>query len=273
MPVDTQLVDTDVDYCEPDDVFAYIRNKQYGDLPADTSSASQGTLTQEEVDRIIAAKSEYVDTYTKRAWRTRKVVDAELSIKLSHKQKHARHRRRKVRGGKRSRHNFQVARRGFVDLPHTHIKTIDSSQNDLVEILNPRSTNDITDSEGRSDGDYVIDNRKGILRPDLTLLTSVGTNVHGPTLDDELAKVRVSYRYGFPKDVTSYDQNSPSGVSDEVPPDVRDAVALLTAAELVSADQFGEIIPNAGDDTPSLSDAANQWENNAMATLQQYRRR
>lgn len=271
MPVDTRLVDEDVVYCAPEDVFAHIRNKKYQDLPETVSAASKGALTQDQVDKIIANKSEKVDSETKRAWRTRKVVDAELKIKLSHKQKHTRHRRRRIRGGRNNRQNFQVDQRGFVDLPHTHIKPITSTEGDKVEVLNPRSVNDITEDEGRADGHYVVSNRKGILRPDIQLLTPVGTQTHGPTLEDGMAEVRVSYRYGYPHDVTEYDSDG-DGVSDYVPGDISDATALLAAAQIVGSDQFGEMVPSGGENTPSLSDAASSWESSAKDTIREYKR-
>lgn len=271
MPVDTRLVDEDVDYCAPEDVFAHIRNKKYADLPATVDDAQQGALTQQQVDNIISRKSERIDADTKRAWRTRKVVDAEVKIELSHKQKHTRHRRRRIRGGSNQRHNFQVDQRGFVDLPHTNIKPITSTEGDKVEVLNPRSVNDVTDKEGRADGQYIVSNRKGILRPDIQLLTPVGTQTHGPTLEDGMAEVRVSYRFGYPHDVTNYDEGG-DGVSDHVPGDITDATALLSAAQIVGSDQFGEMVPSGGDNTPSLSDAASSWRSTAEDTIREYKR-
>lgn len=271
MPVETQLVDTGIDYCDPDDVFTHIRNKKYDDLPQDSAAATQGALTKDAVDDLISRKSDYVDTYTKRAWRTRKAVDVEVPIELSHAQKHARHRRRRHRRGIQRR-GQRVSGRGFVDLPHTHIKPIDSNQSDSVVVLNPRSTTDITTDEGRDSGSYVVSNRKGVLRPDIDLLVPVGAHGSANDLTDGQYSVRVSYRYGAPYSVTDYDADS-NGVSDYVPGDVRDATALLVAAQLVGSDQYGELVPNTGDDSPNLSDAASTWSSVAKSTLQEYRRR
>lgn len=259
----TELVDTSIDYCTPDDVFTYIRNKQYDDLPQDPSSTSGGTLTKDQVDRLISQASEWADNTTKRAWRTRRAVDVEKRVKLSHKQKRPRHRRRRLRGRAR-RENYGVDPRGFVNLPHNHVKAIDSGQNDEVIVLNPRSTDDITSEEGRENGDFVISNREGVLRPEYTLFTAVGTAVHGPVIENP--RVRVSYRYGEPHDVTDYDSNA-DGVSDTVPDDVRDAVALRVAAKIVGSDQYGEITPAGADDSPSLSDAVSSWNTEAKDLL------
>lgn len=270
--VDTQLVDDDVVYCSPQDVFAHIRNKRYDDLPEDVDAAtSAGALTQAQVDRIIGSKSERADNYTKRAWRTRKVVDYVKNVDLSHLQKHPKHRRRRFRRNGRRTSTAQAGQRVMVKLPHNHLKPIDPDEGDLVEMLFPRSSNDVTDEEGREEGQFVVDYRKGILRPTLQLLTPVGTQTQGPVLEEDMNQVRISYRYGFPKDVTDYDADG-DGVSDHVPEDVRDAVALLTAAQIVGSDQYGEMVPSGGEDSPSLSDAASTWKSDAMDTLKDFRR-
>jgi hypothetical protein len=270
MPVvDTQLVDTDVDYCDPRDVFAHIRNKKYPDLPADETSLQTGGLTQEDVDRLIGRMSGKVDSFTKRAWRTRKVADVELEVKFSHKQRSARHRRRKHRRTLQS--GTESSSRAFVDLPHNHVKPIDQAQGDAVVILNERDANDVTTDEGRTDGSYVVSNRKGVVRPDVRLFTPVSTTVAGQNLRDGTSKIRVSYRYGYPNDVTDYDADG-DGVSDYVPEDVRDATAMLVVSRLISGDQYGEIIPNAGDDSPDLASAANQFDAQAKDVLRNFRR-
>lgn len=275
--VDTQLVDTDVVYCSPDDVFQHIRNKDYSDLTAARSGLSQGGISQEDVERLISNASEKVDNFTKQAWRTRKVVDGEFDVKFSHKQKHARHRRRQYRRSTQT--GARPSSRGFVDLPHNHIKPIDSNESDAVIILNERSTNDVTDDEGRESGSYIVSNRKGVLRPDVRLFVPVATNRDGRNLRDGDAKVRVSYRYGFPKDVTDYTtgadtfgQSTTYSVSTEVPGDIRDATGLLVASRIIGGDQYGNLVPNAGDDTPNLGDAASSWEEQAMNTLRDHRR-
>lgn len=270
MPVtETQLVDTDVAYCDPRDVFAHIRNKKYDDLPADDSSLQTGGLTQDDVDRLIDRMSGKVDSYTKRAWRTRKVENVELDIRLSHKQKHSRHRRRKHR--RRNQTGVEPSSRAYVKLPHNHVKDIDDTESDSIVILNERDTNDITTDEGRQDGSYILSNRKGVLRPDLRLLTPISTVHAGQNLHDGSAAVRVSYRYGYPADVTDYDADG-DGVSDYVPEAVRDATAMWVVSRLLSGDQYGEVIPNSGDDSPNLSSAAQDYKEDAKAELQNFRR-
>lgn len=268
---DTQLVDENVVYASPADVFRHIRNKGYEDLPNDRSGLSQGGLAKSDVDSLIRQASERVDRHTKRAWRTRKVSGVELDINLSHDQKHARHRRRRTRGHG-GRHNYQYGTRAMVDLPHTHIKPIDPST-DSVEILNPRSSTDITEDEGREDGRYIVSNRKGILRPDIDNLTPIGTYHNGPTIEEGVASVRVTYRYGHPNDVTDYTEDGDSvGVSDYVPPDIRDAVGQLAASRLIASDQYGELVPSGGDGSPNLGQASSRIESDAMKIINEYRR-
>jgi len=263
------LVDTDVAYCDARDVFAHIRNKKYSDLPADETSLQTGGLTQDDVDRLIGRTSGKVDSYTKRAWRTRKVEDVELDIRLSHKQKHARHRRRKHR--RHTRSGVEPSSRAYVNLPHNNVKPIDDAEGDSVVILNERDSTDVTTDKGRDDGSYVVSNRKGVLRPDLRLLTPVSTVSSGQDLDNGTAAVRVSYRYGFPNDVTDYDADG-DGISDYVPETVRDATAMWVVSRLISGDQYGEVIPNSGDDSPDLSTAAQDFKEAAKTELQNFRR-
>jgi len=278
MPVDTRLVDTDVVYATPGDVFRHIRNKKYADLEADRTTLSQGGLTKVDVDDLIIQSSERFDNYTKTAYRTRKVVDVEVDVEFGHKQKSGRHRRRRTRRANQSA--VRPSSRAFVKLPHNHIKPVDSSKGDTVVVLNERSKNDVTDDEGRTDGSYVVSNRKGVLRPDVRLFTPVSTAARGGReLDDGIVKMQVTYRYGHPKDVTDYTTGASTfgasttySVSTEVPGDVTDAVGLLVAARLIGSDQYGELTPNAGDDSPNLSDAASTFESRAMSTFKNYRR-
>lgn len=270
--IETQLVDTDVVYCDGDDVFTYIRNKAYSDLG--TSSKP----TQEQVDNLIARMSERIDNRTNRAWRIRKVVDLERGVKFSHKQKNPRHRRRRLRG--RSPDPLHsVDPRGMVNLPHIHIKTIDSAQNDAVIVLNPRATNDITDTPGRESGDYVVDERKGIIRPELTLFTPAGTRVHGPIIEG--AEVRVSYRYGEPYSTTDHSgtaadhdfKDSNWSVSSTVPGDITEACALLVAWKLLASDQYGNLTPSNAGDSPDLSSAIGSLKSEANSIIKDHARK
>lgn len=270
MPEDT-LIDTDVVYCDGDDVFTNVRNKAYGDLSSSTRP------TQQQVDDLIFRMSEWADSQTGQAWRVRKVTGYETRVKLSHKQKHSRHRRRRLRGVGR-RENFGIDPRGRVDLKRPHVKTIDSAQSDEVIVLNPRSTTDITDDEGRDSGDFVVDKRLGVLKPDIQLFTQVGTRTHGPTVENP--RVRVTFRYGTPYDTADHSGTAADhdftdanwSVSSTVPGDVRDAVALRVAARLISGDQYGELVPATGDDSPSLADAASSWKGEARDLLKEYKR-
>lgn len=259
--VESELLDTGVAYTDPDDIFGvYIRNMSSGDLTA----SSTPTLSQ--VDNLIARMSGRVETTTGRAWRDRKVEALEAPVLFDHSQKHARHRRRRLRGsGVRPR--LHVDLRGFVDLPHVHVKAIDSAEGDKLEVLAPRDTTDITDNEGRDAGDYVLDTRRGVLRPEVNLFTTGSTRLHGPVLED--AKVRITYRYGNTNDTTDADGD---GISDTVPVDVREATAMLVAAKLIETDQYGELLPANTGDSPDLSEATDRLRTDAGDVLDSYRR-
>jgi len=259
--VESELVDTSVAYADGDDIFGvYIRNIDYGNLDGNS------TPTKSQVDRLIDRMSEYVDTTTGRAWRIRKVADLTVPVKLSHTQKHARHRRRRLRG-KGMREKLNVNIRGYGELPHFHLKSIDSAKGDSVVALQPRNETDLTDNEGRADGDYVLDKRKGIIRPEITNFTAVGTRIQGPAIENP--KLRVTYRYGLTNATT--DSNN-DGVSDTVPGDIREAVAMLVAAKLIETDQYGELLPANTGDSPDLPQASKRLRDDAEGVLDQYRR-
>lgn len=269
--LETELTDVDVVYATGHDVFTHIRNKRFDDLPAtpqDTEVGDGGILTKKQVVDLIERFSERADNTTKRAWRRRKVVDYTVPVKFSHTQKRGRHRRRARRSsyGGTPRVNNRAGRRGMANLPHNHIDEVEK-----VEVLNPRSIDDITADEGRESGSYVVDERKGIIRPNTTLFVPTGRTGGGH--DIENAQIRVTYVYGHdPAPETVDDLEGDRKVSTAVPGDVRDAVALLTAARLVGSDQYGELVPNQSGDEPSLAEAVSSWKGEAKSVLREFTR-
>lgn len=265
--IETELIDDNVVYATPYDVFTLIRNKGFDDLPEDPTSSQGGTLTQTQVVSLIEKFSERADITTKRAWRERRVNDYDVRIKFSSKLKRGRSRRRSRLGrGGTSRISRRGGRRGMGDMPHIDVQDLEK-----VEVINPRSLNDITDAEGR-EKDFVVDYRKGVIRPNVYLFVPTGRGSSVNATDIEDARIRVTYTYG--KTGSEPHDALPTGteLSTTVPPDVSDAVALMTAARIVGSDQYGELVPNQGGDTPSLSDAASTWEQNAKETLKEYTR-
>lgn len=275
--IQTQLIDEDVVYATGNDVFTHIRNKRFPDLPdtaADVGANEPGVLTKEQVVDLIHRFSDDVDNSTKRAWRTRKVEGYEVRVKFSHTQKRSRHRRRRRRSGTggTARVKSHAGHRAMADLPHNHIRSIASAEGDVVEVLNPRSVDDVTDNEGRESGDYVVDERKGVIRPEVNLFVPAGTGTaRGRDIED--GRIRVTYRYGEePNPSTPNDLVGSYTLSTSVPGDIRDAVALLTAARLVGSDQYGELTPNQSGDGPSLAEAVSSWKSEARSTIDGFTR-
>ena len=273
--IESQVVDADADvvYASPTDVFAHIRNKAYADLSneRDPTAVGETSLTRSQVRDLIGRFTDKIDGQTKRAWRRRRVEAYQVRVKFPGSLKYARRRRRSRRGSGGIVSN--TGRRGMGDLPHLHVLPIDSAEGDSVEVLNPRSVNDITDEEGREDGRYVVDNRKGVLRPDVSLFVPAGRR-QGGDRDIQNAKVRVSYRYGYdPVPDVEDDVGGDGGVrvSTAVPGDIRDATALLTAARLVGSDQYGSLTPSGSDDV-SVGDAVSSFKAEANDLIDEYRR-
>lgn len=275
--IQTQLIDDDVVYATGNDVFTHIRNKRFPDLPdtpSDVGANEPGVLTKEQVVDLIARFSDDVDNSTKRAWRTRKVEAYEVRVKFSHEQKRSRHRRRRRRSGTggTARVKTHAGHRAMADLPHNHIRSVSSAEGDAVEVLNPRSVDDVTDSEGREDGAYVVDERKGVIRPEVNLFVPSGAGTaRGRDIED--GRIRVTYRFGKePNPVDEPDLIAPYRLSTSVPGDVRDAVALLTAARLIGSDQYGELVPNQSGDEPSLAEAVSTFKSEARSTIDGFTR-
>lgn len=252
------LVD-DVRYAQPTDVETYIRNKSF-------DGSSDPTKT--EVERVLDSMTERVDTLTGRAWRTRKVADRELAVKFSHRQRFFSATRRRFPasgGGPRGRvFTRTVPQRGVVTLPHPQVRSIDSNAGDKVVVLNETSTTDITANEGRDqDEGWVLDERHGLLHIDIENF------LVGPLEGSGLAhrpQVRVTYRYGT-------DESSPStaGLSDSVPPDIREAVAMLTASKLLSTDQYGDLVVSGPENVPDQNQAAQNLREEAMENIMRYK--
>lgn len=268
--IETELIDTDVVYATGQDVFTHIRNKAWSDLADEPDpNASPGTntsLTKSEVRDLIARFSDKVDFRTKRAWRRRRVTDYEVRVKFRHQEKRGRLRRRTRRGAGGIVTN--AGRRGMGDLPHIHVVGIDAAEGDKVEVLNPREAVDITDKQGRGEGVYVVDERKGIIRPNVSVFVPVGRRRAG-SRDIENARLRVSYRFGKDPVPETIDGVQ---VSTAVPGGIRDAVALLVAARLIGSDQYGELVPTSGGDSPSLAEAVSSWKSEANGTIKDFER-
>lgn len=268
---ESELIDDDVVYCTGDDVLTHVRNKRYDDLSDDTKPSKK------QVDRLIFQFSEWADTFTGQAWRTRRSFEREYRVKFSRKQKSHRHRRRsrRTRGGRVE--TGVVDARGRVTLKHPFVLPIDPEEGDVVEALRPRSTVDVTEDEGREAGKYVVDYREGILKPNVELFTITTVGRVGDMTTDP--RIRVSYRYGridedAEPDPEEYDFADDAWyVSPTVPGDVRDAVALRCAARILSGDQYGESTPSGGENAPSLAEAASGWKEEATGLLKPYKRR
>jgi len=273
--LESELIDTGTAYADGADVFANIRNKRFEDLPdtpADVEVADGGMLTKKAVSDLLVRFSNRADAATKRAWRRRRVSDYEVRVTLPASERSGRKRRRSRRGGGGGRRNVRSGgRRGMANLPHIHVFDIDAAEGDAVEVLNPRSVDDVTDQKGRSES-YVVDTRKGVIKPNTSLFVPVGT-AHGGSVDLEDARLRVTYRFGREPDTESSNYlhgdtllvtNAPSGITD--------AVAMLTAARLIEGDQYGELVPSGGGDSPDLASVAGYWKDDAKSTFKDWGR-
>lgn len=281
----TILVD-EVPYASPADVLTFVRNRDSFD-----TDANGGDPAVEEIHTMLLDKSDFVDNRTNRAWRTRKVEDYTTKLKLSHTQKHPRHRKRARTTHSSGRRRLRDPTRQpepFADaqLPHLNVrvtdpdKGLDSNAGDSLEVIVGRSTNDITDSPGIENGEYYLQESRGRVKIDLGEITVTGVSAYGRLVSDN-ATVRVTYRYGDDESTAAsgYDQTQnetadnppPYARTENTPRDIRMATARLVAADLFQTDQYGNILPATGEEA-SPDEAAADLREQAMNTLAEHRR-
>lgn len=282
----TLLVD-EVPYASPADVLTYVRNRDSFD-----TDANGGDPPVEEVHSLLLDRSEFADNRTNRAWRTRKVENYTTDLKLSHTQKHPRHRRRARTSSASGRRQLRDPSRQpepFADaqLPHLNVrvtepdKGLDSNEGDSLEVVVGRSVQDIVADAGIESGEYYLQESRGRVKVDLSSVTITGVSAYGRLISDD-AVIRVTYRYGTDESTAAsgYDRTENGGVAYSPPPyartentpeDIRRAVAKLVAADLFQTDQYGNILPATGEEA-SPDEAATDLRSEAMDTLNEHRR-
>lgn len=256
--LNSQIID-DVRYAEVADVERYVRNKTF-DANSDP--------TQSGVQSLLDMATDLVDNRTWRAWRTRQVSGLERAVELSSEQKPDEWRALSGRGTRRGSSRGTTAlhrtqrRRAVLFLPHRQLRSWDTSQ-DSLEILLSDEVKDITADLGRDvDGGYVVNERNGIIRIDLSNF------VEGPFRRGTIDKpplARVTYRYG--------NDESGNTVSQSVPEEVKMAVAKMVAADIIHTDSMGAVITSGPENVPDQSTAAGKLWSGAMTTIENYSRR
>lgn len=261
----TELVD-EVPYAGTGDVLTWVRNRD-----------TWGDPSREEVRSLLLDRSEFVDSRTNRAWRTRRVASMTVPVKLSHLQKSPTHRGRSRPGGGGGGRDPRLLASTHADaqLPHLHVRPISDTAGDSVEVIRGTSVEDMTTDSGIENGSYFIERDRGRVRVRVGVLTTKGQSLQGRMVE-ETPTLRISYRYGNDEseEASSTDANgNPDGVAQSVPRDIRIAVAKLVAADLFQTDQFGSVLPAAGNETEDVGSAADSLRSTAMETINQYRRR
>ena len=272
MAIPSTVVD-EVPYASPDDVLKHVRNRDTFSDPGESEAIS-----------MLLDRTEFVDSRTNRAWRRREATQTR-PVKLSHLQKHSRHRRRsRYKSGRRLRDPTQVADAwAIVQLPALDIESI----SELV-LYRGRSFEDLTSDGGEaseavlSDDLYIIEPDRGRLKIHINAVTVGNLSAYGKALVDD-ATVRVTYQYGPDESSaatevqngnvsgTSNPATTSEGVSTSVPGDLRDAVGKLVASDIARMDSLGDMFRTSGEDL-DLTDAADALRSDAMETIQEHRR-
>lgn len=235
----TELVDTSTFYGDVSGVETYIRNKDF--------SASTDMSTTEVEDKLKAA-SEWIDSYTRKAWRTRRVSNRTLRVNVSRDQErwYEQGRRRMTAHGGRSQLLHPVDPWALVKLRYLYVTDVS-----LVKVLLPTSSTDITSDEGR-DQEWHYEGRDG------KLYVHVSNFSAGPVRGGGVVpnpKVEVTFDYG----------------RSTIPDDVDDAAERLVAADLINTDSYGAVIGQGPDNVPDMNTGAQELFSGAMRILKKYR--
>lgn len=160
-------------YITADDVASFLMLRT-DDGTGDTQRltfSSTSDPTQAEVEAIINEVEDYVDSYTKTAWRERTVVNETHDFPLP-----------------RYRSPLSVLR-SAVFLRHYPVRQFSSVSGDKLEVWNGKSWDDLlvtgTEGQGPTDGDFHVDYDRGIIY------------FRGFLHYYAERSIRVTYRYGF----------------------------------------------------------------------------
>jgi len=276
-PLRSSLVD-EVPYASPDDVLKHIRNRDSFSDPG-----------QSEAISMLMDRSDFVDDRTNRAWRRRKVESWDVPVKLSHHQKHKRHRRRTMTSsGRRNRDPSRVAEPfAPAQLPHLHIASVEEilliRGNDVADITTD-GTETLAGGDDLGGESWYLQPERGRLQIDLSELTRAGLSPARTGVIED-TQVRVSYNYGNDEQTAAgeaangnisgtSDPSSPSpGVSESVPSSIRDAVAKLVASDIARMDSLGDMFRTSAESDLDLTDAADSLREDAMESINKHRRR
>jgi hypothetical protein len=268
------VVDT-VPYASPDDVLKYIRNRDSYTDPGESEAIS-----------MLLDRSDFVDDRTNRAWRRREVTDYDARVRLSHLQKHQRHRRRsRRRSGRRLRDPTSLPDPyAPVQLPYLNVVEISNLElisGEDYEDITSNGTLDVTSDADLEDSLWYGQPSRGRLQIDLAALT-VGPNTRrGRVVDNSNAVV--TFQYGRDESAaateasngnisgTTDPNSSTSGVSESVPDSLREATAQLVAADIARMDDLGDMFRSSGEDL-DLQGAADSLQEDAMEAINEWRR-
>lgn len=228
--VTTELVD-DTAYAEIDDVRRIYDGRDF----------TAGV--EAKIHQWLAEASESIDNRTNRAWRERRNTDWQARVELNGRQK----RRMKAYTGQRWPLR-QQDRRGFVRLPHPDVRQIES-----IKLIYPDSEKTLDPATDIGpDKDLQVNYKRGIIRPDISLL-SIGSRRHGAYSNPDV-RVEVTYTYG----------------RQQVPYDIERACAFMVASDVAHTDQHSSVVSGGGDEM-DMQESVRNWRNQAEQIINEHR--
>lgn len=227
-------VDDTVRYCDVSDVKRFTR----------------GELTQlddTDVQKWIDEKTRYFERESVTAFRKLEVNDFVRPVNFSNIQKRdtPNSTRSSVTGSRFPVGTGSSERWIDIELPNDRIDSIDK-----IELI----TNETRDITNETDEWELLNPREGMIRvKHLSFYQTLG----GKTNEDKFkdAKIKVSYTYG----------------RDSVKPDVRDAVAKLSAYDIINSDAFGDVRSDDSSGFVGVDEMTERWRQEALDVIDAYK--
>lgn len=235
MSVNGEISDETELYCSPSDVARFIRPR--ADV---TDGGAVGTNTE-------VTAEEFSDSTTPTHSEVVKHIEG-ASVRLERKTQQA-WRANTVTNETKDHKGLYYWLSGHpIDLIKKNVRPIDSTKGDKIEVWNGNDWEDwaANDSyvEGR-DGDYWVDGPNGLLW------------VYERAILRPHPKFRITYRYGY----------------DMVPADIREAVAKRAAADIITGDFYGTIVPgNNQGDNADPAHFADIWREDFKEVARDYKK-
>lgn len=237
----SELVDTNVNYCDKSDVEFYIRTE----VLQQSSTNVTDYLTDTQMDKRIDENSDKIDKKINTAFRTRRKSDDLCEVNLTYIQE------KSIQSllGVRNNDTMHRSPDRWVDI-YTSKKHIQEVEN--ITFFEVDGTSTLSSSDYR-----VVSAREGYIQVKLNALTNLVStiNVSFSSIGQFKHNITVTYTYG-------------KNINDNNDHVIRKACAMYTAADIIATDASGDALPS--DTELNLESTSSKLNNEADSLLSSY---